>query len=153
MDITDVKILELLQENSRISISEISKKVNMSLSAVSERLKKLESTDIIEKYTVILNPQYLGKELSVLMNLCLEQSRGVDEFNEFIKSEPEILECHYITGEYDVSLKIVTRNTATLEKLMNRIKTYPGIKRSQTNVILSSLKNKCSVSPNVNDNV
>ena len=153
MDITDVKILELLQENSRISISEISKKVNMSLSAVSERHKKLESTDIIEKYTVILNPQYLGKELSVLMNLCLEQSRGVEEFNEFIKSEPEILECHYITVEYDVSLKIVTKNTATLEKLMNRIKTYPGIKRSQTNVILSSLKNKCSVSPNVCDNV
>jgi len=151
MDVTDVKILELLQENSRISISEISKRVNMSLSAVSERLKKLEGTDIIEKYTVILNPQYLGKELSVLMNLCLEQSRGIDEFKKFIDGEPEILECHYITGDYDLSLKIVTKNTITLERLMNKIKTYPGIKRSQTNVILSSLKNKCSVSPHMED--
>ena len=76
MDVTDVKILELLQENSRVSISEISKKVNMSLSAVSERLKKLESTDIIEKYTVILNPQYLGKELSVLMNRPFPEDRN-----------------------------------------------------------------------------
>lgn len=150
MDITDVKILELLQENSRISISEISKKVNMSLSAVSERLKKLESTDIVERYTVILNPQYLGKELSVLMNLCLEH-KGVEGFTEFVKNEPEILECHYITGEYDISLKIVTKNTATLEKLMNRIKTYPGIRRSQTNVILSSMKNHCSVSPAIDE--
>lgn len=147
MDITDVKILELLQENSRISISEISKKVSMSLSAVSERLKKLESSGIIEKYTVILNPQYLGKELSVIMNLCLEQSNTISEFYEFIKFEPEILECHYITGEYDISLKIVTDNTASLEKLMNRIKTFQGIKRTQSNVILSSYKNECSVSP------
>ncbi len=149
MDVTDIKILELLQENSRISISEISKKVNMSLSAVSERLKKLESTDAIKKYTVILNPQYLGQELSVLMNLCLEQSGGVADFYEFIKNEPEILECHYITGEYDISLKIITRNTCTLEKLMNRIKNYPGIRRTQTNVILSSFKNECSISPTV----
>lgn len=147
MDITDIKILELLQSNSRISISEISKKVNMSLSAVSERLKKLESTDIIEQYTVILNPEYLGKELSVLMNLSLEQPGLSEDFFQFIKEEHEILECHYITGDYDYSLKIVTKNTSSLEKLMNKIKSYPGIKRTQTNVILSSIKNNYSVAP------
>ena len=147
MDVTDVKILELLQENSRVSISEISKKVNMSLSAVSERLKKLESTDIIEKYTVILNPQYLGKELSVLMNLCFENSQEPDEFVRFLDTEPEILECHSITGDYDLSLKIVTKNTLTREALMNRIKACPGITKTSTNIILSSLKNNCSVAP------
>ncbi len=151
MDVTDVKILELLQENSRISISEISKKVNMSLSAVSERLKKLESTDIVEKYTVILNPEYLGKELSVIMNLCMEPEHETNEFYDFLRSEPEILECHSITGEYDLSLKIVTKNTSTLEQLMNRIKSHPGFKRSQTNVILSSLKNQYSVSPYIDE--
>ena len=151
MDITDVRILELLQENSRISISEISKRVNMSLSAVSERLKKLESSGVIEKYTVILNPQYLGKELSVIMNLCLEQPGTVEEFGEFVHNEPEILECHYITGEYDISLKIVTKNTVSLERLMTRIKNFPGIGRSQTNVILSSYKNHCSVPPDADE--
>ena len=151
MDITDVRILELLQENSRISISEISKRVNMSLSAVSERLKKLESSGVIEKYTVILNPQYLGKELSVIMNLCLEQPGTFEEFGEFVHSEPEILECHYITGEYDISLKIVTKNTVSLERLMTRIKNFPGIGRSQTNVILSSNKNHCSVPPDADE--
>ena len=63
MDIIDVKILEVLQANSRVSISELSKKVNLSLSAVSERLKKLESSNVIEKYTVILNSQALDKEV------------------------------------------------------------------------------------------
>lgn len=150
MDIIDVKILEVLQGNSRVSISELSKKVNLSLSAVSERLKKLESSNVIEKYTVILNSQALDKELSVIMNISLENPHLTSDFLEFVRAEDEILECHYVTGEYDYVLKITTRNTATLENLMNRIKGISGIKRTQTNVILSSVKHLYSVSPSPN---
>lgn len=150
MDIIDVKILEVLQSNSRVSISELSKKVNLSLSAVSERLKKLEGSNVIEKYTVILNSQALDKELSVIMNISLENPHQTSEFLNFVRNEDEILECHYITGEYDYVLKITTRNTATLENLMNRIKGISGIKRTQTNVVLSSLKHLYSVSPTPN---
>ncbi len=150
MDIIDVKILEVLQSNSRVSISELSKKVNLSLSAVSERLKKLESSNVIEKYTVILNSQALDKELSVIMNISLENPHQTSEFLNFVRTEDEILECHYVTGEYDYVLKITTRNTATLEHLMNRIKGISGIKRTQTNVVLSSVKHLYSVSPSPN---
>ena len=150
MDIIDVKILEVLQSNSRVSISELSKKVNQSLSAVSERLKKLESSNVIEKYTVILNSQALDKELSVIMNISLENPHQTSEFLNFVRTEDEILECHYVTGEYDYVLKITTRNTATLELLMNRIKGISGIKRTQTNVVLSSVKHMYSVSPTPN---
>ncbi len=150
MDIIDVKILEVLQANSRVSISELSKKVNLSLSAVSERLKKLESSNVIEKYTVILNSQALDKELSVIMNISLENPHQTSEFLNFVRTEDEILECHYVTGEYDYVLKITTRNTATLENLMNRIKGISGIKRTQTNVVLSSVKHLYSVSPSPN---
>ncbi len=147
MDAIDSKILEVLQENSRVSISDLSKQVNLSLSAVSERLKKLESSNIIDKFTVILDSKALGQELSVLMNISLENPRDTEEFLEIINNENEILECHYVTGEYDYILRITTRNTATLEALMNRIKAIPKIKRTQTNVILSTLKQKYSVSP------
>ncbi|MBO5667149.1 MAG: Lrp/AsnC family transcriptional regulator [Firmicutes bacterium] len=150
MDIIDVKILEVLQANSRVSISELSKKVNLSLSAVSERLKKLESSNVIEKYTVILNSQALDKELSVIMNISLENPHMTSDFLNFVRTEDEILECHYVTGEYDYVLKITTRNTATLELLMNRIKGISGIKRTQTNVVLSSVKHMYSVSPTPN---
>lgn len=92
MDVIDVKILEVLQENSRVSISELSKKVNLSLSAVSERLKKLENSSIINKYTVILEPKLLGKDLSVLISIGLESTSQTKEFLEFVDSEPEILE-------------------------------------------------------------
>lgn len=150
MDIIDVKILEVLQANSRVSISELSKKVNLSLSAVSERLKKLESSNVIEKYTVILNAEALDKELSVIMNISLENPHHTSEFLDFVRNEDEILECHYVTGEYDYVLQITTRNTATLEMIMNRIKGISGIKRTQTNVILSSVKHMYSVSPSPN---
>ena len=136
LDTIDVKILEVLQENARVSISELSKQVNLSLSAVSERLKKLESGNIIEQYTTVLNSAAMEKDLS-----------KTEEFDKLVPSLDEILECHYITGEYDYVLKITTKNTATLEQLMNKIKSVESIKHTQTNVILSTLKNKHSVAP------
>lgn len=147
MDNIDAKILEVLQENSRVSISELSKTVDLSLSAVSERLKKLESTHVIEKYTVILNSSTLGKELSVVMNISLESPKHTDAFLDVVNGEKEILECHYVTGEYDYILKITTNSTSTLEELMNKIKGIEGIKRTQTNVVLSSVKHNYSISP------
>ena len=147
MDLIDIKILEVLQEYARVSISDLSKKVNLSLSAVSERLKKLENSKIISKYTVILEPKLMGKDLSVIISIGLESTSDTQSFLDFVQSEPEILECHYITGEYDYMLKVTTTNTHTLEMIMNRIKSFNGIKRTQTNVILSTTKLHHSVSP------
>ena len=151
MDLIDIKILEVLQENARVSISDLSKKVNLSLSAVSERLKKLENSKIISKYTVILEPKLMGKDLSVIISIGLESTSDTQSFLDFVQSEPEILECHYITGEYDYMLKVTTTNTHTLEMIMNRIKSFNGIKRTQTNVILSTTKLHHSVSPEKQD--
>ncbi|MCQ2561395.1 MAG: Lrp/AsnC family transcriptional regulator [Clostridia bacterium] len=147
LDIIDVKILESLQQNARISISELSKQVNLSLSAVSERLKKMESSGIIEQYTAVLNPSAMENELSVFMMISMEDPSHTDEFNKLTQDSGEILECHYITGEYDYILKITTKNTTSLEKLMNKIKSLDCIKHTQTNVILSSIKCRHSVPP------
>ena len=149
IDPIDVKILEILQANARVSISELSKKVNLSLSAVSERLRKLETGNIIEQYTTILSPAAMAKELSVLMLVSLESTTGsaVKELQLFVDNADEILECHHITGEYDYALKITTKNTETLEKLMSTIKSIQGVRHCQTNVILSSSKKRYSVMP------
>lgn len=141
MDATDIKILNLLQENSRISVSQLSKSVNMSLSAVSERLRKLETSEIISQYTTILNPLKLEKDLAVMMAISLKNPEDAREFLEFVESEKEITECHYITGVYDYMVKIITKNTSTLETIMNKIKTIPNVNKTQTNVILSTPKN------------
>lgn len=147
MDAIDVRILEVLQENARVSISELSKRINLSLSAVSERLKKLERSNVINCYTAILDPKLLGRDLSVFISIGLEATSDTQAFLDFVANDPEILECHYITGEYDYLLKVTTTNTDSLEKIMNRIKSFNGIKHTQTNVILSTIKNRHSISP------
>ena len=147
LDTIDVKILEVLQENARVSISELSKQVNLSLSAVSERLKKLENSNIIEQYTTVLNPAAMEKELSAIMMISMEDPSDTAEFRRLVQDLDEILECHYITGTYDYVLKITTKNMATLEALMNKIKSIKSIKHTETNVIFSTIKNKHSVVP------
>ena len=147
LDTIDVKILEVLQDNARVSISELSKQVNLSLSAVSERLKKLENSNIIEQYTTVLNSAAMEKELSAIMMISMEDPSDTDEFRNLVQQLDEILECHYITGPYDYVLKITTKNMSTLEQLMNKIKSIKSIKHTETNVIFSTIKNKHSVMP------
>lgn len=149
LDSIDVKILEILQANARVSISDLSKQVNLSLSAVSERLKKLESSSIIQQYTTIIAPAAMERDLSVLMLVSLENTgtSQVKELQLFVDNADEILECHHITGEYDYALKIATKNTESLEKLMSAIKSITGVRHCQTNVILSTNKQRYSVTP------
>ena len=147
LDTIDVKILEVLQDNARVSISELSKQVNLSLSAVSERLKKLENSNIIEQYTTVLNSSAMEKDLSAIMMISMEDPSDTDEVRSLVQDLDEILECHYITGTYDYVLKITTKNMATLEQLMNKIKSIKSIKHTETNVIFSTIKNKHSVVP------
>ena len=147
LDTIDVRILEVLQDNARVSISELSKQVNLSLSAVSERLKKLENSNIIEQYTTVLNPAAMEKELSAIMMISMEDPSDTPEFRRLVQELDEILECHYITGTYDYVLKITTKNMASLEALMNKIKSIKSIKHTETNVIFSTIKNKHSVVP------
>ncbi|KPU45571.1 leucine-responsive regulatory protein [Oxobacter pfennigii] len=145
MDSIDTSILKLLQENSRISISEISSQINLSISAVSERLKKLESSGIIEQYTTIINPVKVGKLLTATMFLNLESPKYSEGFLQFIQSENEIIECYYLAGEYDYILKIITQNTFTLEALLKNIKSIRGVQKTRTIVALSTIKNIYSV--------
>ncbi len=145
MDNIDIKILKILQENSRISSSDISRKVNLSLSATTERIKKLEISGVIKHYTTIIDSGTVGKELTAIMNVSLERPQFTEVFMEFIYEEDEITECHYTAGGYDYIIKIITKNTTTLEQLLNRIKSVPGVLKTNTNIVLSTVKNNYSV--------
>lgn len=147
MDNIDINILKILQNNARVTTSEISSKVNLSIPAVSERLKKLEATGIIQQYTTILNPQKLNKNLTAIMSVSLERPKFNENFVEFIGKEDEVIECHYLTGDFDYVLQIITENTATLEKILNKIKSVQGVQKTRTAVVLSTVKNQHSIIP------
>jgi Lrp/AsnC family leucine-responsive transcriptional regulator len=147
MDDIDKKILKLLSANARATLSELAGEIALSLPAISERLKKLEASGVIRQYTTILDPAKLNKHLMALMFLRFDNPKHGDRFAELSKAEPEIKECYYITGDFDYSLKILTENTRTLEKLLTRIKNAPGVVKTQTIVILSTITDSPSVQP------
>ena len=144
MDRIDIRILNCLKKNSRENASVIGEKVNMSVSAVIERIRKLENAGIIKQYTVVLDPKQIGKDLSALISVGIEHPRYNDGFTEFVQSHPEIVECHYVTGDFDFILKVLTNTTGSLERILNEIKSVPGVSVTKTLVILSTVKNDFS---------
>lgn len=151
MDAIDVKIIKLLQKNARITASDISNEINLSVPAVSERLKKLEASGVIQQYTAIVSPRKLKRDLTAIMFISLERPKYADRFVDAIKLENEILECHFLAGDYDYSLKIITENTYTLEQLINRIKSVQGVQKTKTTIALSTVKNNYSIVPDDRD--
>jgi len=147
MDAIDKKILQKLQENARITISDLSSEIALSMPAISERLKKLEASGVIKQYTAILDPVLLNKHLMALMFIRFDNPGNGDHFSQYVKDEREIKECYYITGDFDYSLKILTENTRTLENLLTRIKNQTGIVKTQTIVILSTITDSPSIIP------
>lgn len=147
MDDIDISILNILSKQARLSVSEISKKINLSVPAVSERIRKLEKSGTIENYSVILNARKLKKELTAIMLVTIERTKSTGDFFNFIESSNDILECHYIAGDFDYILKIMTQNTQTLEALLNKIKGFRGVHKTRTIVVLSTYKNNPSVLP------
>lgn len=144
LDIIDYRILECLKENSRENATNIGAKINLSTSAVIERIKKMENVGLIEKYTTIINQSVLGRETTAFISVSLEHPRFNEEFIRLIKENPSIAECHYIAGDFDFILKVITENGKTLEAILNYIKSIDGISLTRTSVVLST--NKCEVS-------
>lgn len=109
LDPTDRKILALLQADARITIREISAKINLSITPVHERIRKLERDGYINSYVCLLNRRKVGKSLLVYCNITLDkqQRESFEEFNEAIILLPQVLECSLVSGNSDYLLKVV----------------------------------------------
>ena len=140
MDHTDVKILNALTENARVSASELSDKVNLSVSAVIERIRKLENAGAIRQYTAILDEKQFGLDVTAFVCILMDHPRYNEGLMEFAMRRGEIVECNYIAGDYDYLLKVRTESSSSLEHLLNDIKSVPGVGRTKTMLVLSNSK-------------
>ena len=147
MDAVDRKILNCLRENARMNASVIGERVSMSVSAVIERIRKLEASGVIRQYTVVLNPKRLGKDICAFILVSFEHPRYNDSFIESVASLAQITECHYITGDFDFMLKVMTGTTEELTGIINSIKCMKGVSSTRTLVVLSTTKNELSPLP------
>lgn len=151
LDSVDYAILNCLKENARMTSSEIGKKINLSVSAVIERIKKLEKNKIIQGYTVSLNQAKMGNSLIAIMEVSLEHPKYYDAFAEMIQNNPNVQSCYYRTGEFDFIINIYTDSADSLEKIHRNIMNMAGIQATKTHFVLKVVKNDFNVIPEMGD--
>lgn len=108
LDQIDLKLLELLQQNSRLTTKELAMEVGLSISPVYERVKRLENDGYIEKYVALLSPEKLNIGLIAYIGVKLTKQSSVtcDDFVDVIQSIPEVTECYRVAGRYDFLIKV-----------------------------------------------
>ena len=146
MDALDRKILSCLKDNARANATEIGTRINLSTSAVIERIRKMEASGVIRQYTLVLDPA-LEQELTAFIYVRLDHPKFYEGFVEAVKAHGSIAECYYIAGDFDFILKAVTMGGITLEKVLNDIKSMPGVSLTRTNVVLSTNKREICMLP------
>lgn len=140
MDEVDTAIIEILQKNGRTRRIDLAEKVGMSIPSISDRLRKLEEGGIIAGYTAIVDHRKVGKDVTAFIMVMVDSSKHFHTFVDHAGANDEVLECHAITGEGSHLLKIRTVNTATLERLLGRIQSWPGVSGTRTLLVLSTTK-------------
>jgi len=140
MDNVDVMIINALLGNSRISVSAIAQDINMSISAVAERIRKLEKNQVIRQYTTIINEKQLGLSTLALVSVNVDHPKYFDNFLEYVRKQDAIVECYYCAGDIDYILKLKTTTTHELETRLSEIRSVPGVGRIKTMLVLSTPK-------------
>lgn len=151
MDFIDYKILSALKQNARQKASEISREVHLSVSSVIDRIHKLESSGVIRSYTIVTDDSMIGNDLTALMEISLEHPRYTETFVRYIKSNPCIISCYYLTGEFDYMLKLCCRSSRELEEIHRSIKQQEGVRLTKTHYVLRTEKNIFSTVPEYSD--
>lgn len=145
LDAIDIKILNILQREGRTKRNVISEHVGLSLPSLSERLKKLEEKGIIEGYYAKVNRKPFGYDLMAFITVVMKSSKKFDELSDHVKETPEILECHAVLGEGSHILKVLVKGTEDLEKLLAQIQAWPGVLRTITSFVLSTIKETTTI--------
>lgn len=140
IDEIDVRILQLLQQNGRMKRNAIAEDVGLSVPAVSERMRKLEERGVITGYCAIVDPKRVQFDITAFIRVMVDSSSHYDDFVGSVSELDEVLEVHSITGEGSHILKIRTRNTTSLERLLSAIQSWPGVHGTSTSIVLSTFK-------------
>lgn len=143
IDETDLMILKNLQKEGRITYRELSDKINLSVTPVHERVKRLEKEGYINRYVAILSREKLEKGLTIYCQVTLiKQTKEVSSnFNQAIKKLPEVLECNFVSGSFDYLLKIITPDMETYHKFhQEKLSIIEGVSLINSFFVMSEVK-------------
>lgn len=148
LDNIDLKILEILQEDGRITNNDLAKKIGLTTTPTLERVKRLTKDGIIEGYQARINREKVDKGFTAFVSVTLAAHKLnlMEEFNEAVRAIPEILACYNTTGEGDFLLHVIAKDTKDYEKLMRtKLTILPDIQRIRTNIVLNTIKEQTKI--------
>lgn len=137
IDGIDKEILRALMNDARTSILEIARNVGISGAAIHQRLRKLEGSGLISGSKFTINPKALGYTTMAFVGIYLDKAMNNPEAVKQLQKIPEVLECHYTTGNWSIFIKILCKDNEHLMHLLNKeIQSIPGVSRTETFVSL-----------------
>ena len=137
IDGIDKIILRALMEDARRPVLEIARKVGISGAAIHQRLRKLEVSGLISGSRVIIDPKILGYKTMAFVGIFLDRAMSNPKAVKQLKDIPEVIECHYTTGNWSILIKILCQNNEDLMHLLNKkIQAIEGVSRTETFISL-----------------
>jgi Lrp/AsnC family transcriptional regulator for asnA, asnC and gidA len=138
IDGIDKKILSALMEDARTPILEIARGIGISGAAIHQRLRKLEKSGLISGSKFVINPKILGYTTMAFIGIYLDKAISNPEAVKQLQKIPEVLECHYTTGNWSIFIKILCKDNEHLMQLLNKeIQSIPGVSRTETFISLA----------------
>ena len=140
LDTIDHKILTELQKDGRESASNIAEKINVSVPTITERIRKLQDNGVIIGFQAVVDPASVGLDVAAIITVISGSSQYYKEVTLAADDTPEVVQCFSTTGNGSHTLLVTTKNSNTLEELLRKIQSWPGVTRTETQIILSSYK-------------
>lgn len=139
MDSVDTKLLKLLQDDSRMSYTDLAKSVGISETAIRRRIRKLMDDGIIEKFTIKINPDKIGKPITAFVGVDVGGEIGPVAGSDLLNRK-EISELYTITGDFDIIMKVTCEDVKELEKTIEFTRRMDFAQKTKTYVVLNRLK-------------
>lgn len=141
LDPTDRKILALLQQDAKRSQADVAREVGLTAPSVNERIRKLERAGFIKGYVALLDDRKLGYDITAFVEVFVEHPKFETPFIEAVAELDEVLECHHITGEFSLLLKVKVIDMAAFRRLLiEKLNTIRGVRQTRTVMVLDTWK-------------
>ncbi len=140
MDQVDLDILECLKNNARMKASDISRQVNLSVSSVIDRIRKLENSGVIVQYTTVLDRRKIGNDILVIIGITLERQNLAKMFEEQIRDVPAIVDCYAVAGDFDFLLHLAVSSHEELYEAHHRILNMDGVAQLKSFYVIETVK-------------
>lgn len=143
LDLTDKKILNLLQQNSKANIKEIALKIGLTQTPTYERIKRLEKAGVIKNYIAVLDKEKVGYTIEVFcqVTLLVHSKEMITRFENAINKIDEVMECFHVAGNYDYLLKIIVKDMNSYQAfLKNKLSVLDSVANVQSTFVMSSTK-------------